>query len=81
MRRHLFLEIPRQTVGFRAGLDFLAESKMAYFSPSFTFFQLRSPGYTPSKRQKLTKNTPIFAFDRKSQALSKNPALRRAAKR
>ncbi|MFN5236366.1 MAG: hypothetical protein ACK5FV_04260 [Bacteroidota bacterium] len=28
---------------------------MAHFSPFFTFFQLRSSGYAPSKMQKLTK--------------------------
>jgi len=27
----------------------LAESKTAHFSPFFTFFQLRSTGYAPSK--------------------------------
>jgi hypothetical protein len=27
----------------------LAESKTTYFSPFFTFFQLRSTGYAPSK--------------------------------
>jgi len=26
----------------------------------FTFFQLRSSGYAPSKRQKLTKNQPVL---------------------
>jgi hypothetical protein len=39
---------------------------MAFFSPFFTFFQLRSSGYAPSKKQKLTKNTLIFATGRKS---------------
>jgi hypothetical protein len=39
----------------------LAESKTAHFSPFFTFFQLRSTGYAPSKTQKLTKNQPVFA--------------------
>jgi hypothetical protein len=43
----------------------LTESKMAHFSPFFTFFQLISSGYTPSKRQKLTKNTLVFANGRK----------------
>jgi hypothetical protein len=46
--------------------DSLAESKMAFFSPFFTFFQLRSSGYAPSKRQKLTKNQPVFATGRES---------------
>jgi hypothetical protein len=32
----------------------------------FTFFQLRSSGYAPSKRQKLTKNQPVFATGRDS---------------
>jgi hypothetical protein len=44
----------------------LAESKMAYFSPFFTFFQLRSSRHAPLKRQKLTKNTLVFASGRKS---------------
>jgi hypothetical protein len=39
---------------------------MAHFSGLFTFFQLRSSGYAPSKRQKLTKNTLIFATSGKS---------------
>ncbi|MFM7155011.1 MAG: hypothetical protein ACKOZV_12910, partial [Bacteroidota bacterium] len=38
--------------------DSLAESKTTHFSPFFTFFQLRSTGYAPSKTQKLTKNQP-----------------------
>jgi hypothetical protein len=50
--------------------NFLAESKMVHFSPFSTFFQSRSPGYAPSKRQKLTKNDPIFAFGRKFQTCS-----------
>jgi len=44
----------------------LAESKPAHFSPFFTFFQLRSTGYAPSKTQKLTKNQPVFANGRES---------------
>ncbi|MFN5238834.1 MAG: hypothetical protein ACK5FV_16820, partial [Bacteroidota bacterium] len=36
--------------------DSLTESKTSHFSPFFTFFQLRSSGYAPSKMQKLTKN-------------------------
>jgi len=40
--------------------------KQAHFSPFFTFFQLRSTGYAPSKTQKLTKNQPVFANGRKS---------------
>jgi pyruvate-formate lyase-activating enzyme len=44
----------------------LAESKTAHFSPFFTFFQLRSTGYAPSKTQKLTKNHPVFANGRES---------------
>jgi hypothetical protein len=35
--------------------DSLTESKTSHFSPFFTFFQLRSSGYVPSKMQKLTK--------------------------
>ena len=50
--------------------DFLAEPKMARFSPFSTSFQSRSPGYAPSKRQKLTKNAPVFAFGRKSRTRS-----------
>ena len=46
--------------------DSLAESKTAHFSPFFTFFQLRSSGYAPSKMQKLTKNLPVFANGRGS---------------
>jgi len=46
--------------------DSLTESKTAGFSPFFTFFQLRSTGYAPSKRQKLTKNQPVFANGRDS---------------
>jgi len=46
--------------------DSLAESKMAHFSPFFTFFQLLSTGYAPSKTQKLTKNQPVFANGRES---------------
>jgi hypothetical protein len=46
--------------------DSLAESKMAHFSPFFTFFQLLSTGYAPSKTQKLTKNQPVFATGRES---------------
>jgi hypothetical protein len=46
--------------------DSLAESKTAHFSPFFTFFQLRSIGYAPSKTQKLTKNQPVFANGRES---------------
>ncbi|MFN5366757.1 MAG: hypothetical protein ACK5CH_15225, partial [Bacteroidota bacterium] len=41
--------------------DSLTESKKSHFSPFFTFFQLRSSGYAPSKMQKLTKNQPVFA--------------------
>jgi len=41
--------------------DSLTESKTAHFSPFFTFFQLRSTSYVPSKTQKLTKNKPVFA--------------------
>jgi len=44
----------------------LAESKTAHFSPFFTFFQLRSSSYAPSKTQKLTKNQPVFANGRES---------------
>jgi hypothetical protein len=36
--------------------DSLAELKMACFSSFSTFFQLRSSGYVPSKRRKMTKN-------------------------
>jgi hypothetical protein len=39
---------------------------MSRFSPFFTFFQLRSSGYAPSKMQKLTKNEPVFATGRES---------------
>jgi len=46
--------------------DSLTESKTSHFSPFFTFFQLRSSGYAPSKMQKLTKNQPVFATGRKS---------------
>jgi len=46
--------------------DSLAESKTARFSSFFTFFQLRSTGYAPSKTQKLTKNQPAFANGRDS---------------
>jgi hypothetical protein len=46
--------------------DSLTESKTAHFSPFFTFFQLRSSGYAPSKTQKLTKNQPVFATGRES---------------
>jgi hypothetical protein len=46
--------------------DSLAESKTAHFSPFFTFFQLRSSGYAPSKMQKPTKNQPVFANGRKA---------------
>jgi len=46
--------------------DSLAESKTARFSSFFTFFQLRSTGYAPSKTQKLTKNQPFFATGRES---------------
>jgi hypothetical protein len=46
--------------------DSFAESKTAHFSPFFTFFQLRSSGYAPSKMQKLTKNLPVFANGRES---------------
>ena len=46
--------------------DSLTESKTAHFSPFFTFFQLRSSGYAPSKMQKLTKNQPVFADGRES---------------
>jgi hypothetical protein len=48
----------------RACSGSLAESKTAHFSPFFTFFQLRSTGYAPSKTQKLTKNLPVFANGR-----------------
>jgi hypothetical protein len=44
----------------------LTESNPAHFSPFFTFFQLRSTGYAPSKTQKLTKNLPVFANGRES---------------
>jgi len=40
--------------------------KQAHFSPFFTFFQLRSTDYAPSKTQKLTKNQPVFANGRES---------------
>jgi hypothetical protein len=46
--------------------DSLTESKTAHFSPFFTFFQLLSTGYAPSKTQKLTKNQPVFANGRES---------------
>jgi hypothetical protein len=46
--------------------DTLTESKTAHFSPFFTFFQLRSTSYVPSKTQKLTKNQPVFANGRES---------------
>jgi len=46
--------------------DSLAESKTAHFSPFFTFFQLRSSCYAPSKTQKLTENQPVFANGRES---------------
>jgi hypothetical protein len=46
--------------------DALAESKIVHFSPFFTFFQLRSTGYAPSKTQKLKKNQPVFANGRES---------------
>jgi hypothetical protein len=46
--------------------DLFAESNVLYFSPFFTFFQLRSTGYAPSKTQKLTKNQPVFANGRES---------------
>jgi hypothetical protein len=46
--------------------DSLTESKTAHFSPFFTFFQLRSTGYAPSKTQKLTKIQPVFANGRES---------------
>jgi membrane fusion protein (multidrug efflux system) len=53
--------------GLRACFRILsAESKTAHFSPFFTFFQLRSTGYAPSKTQKLTKNQPVFATGRES---------------
>jgi hypothetical protein len=39
---------------------------MTFFPPFFTFFQLRSFSYAPSKSQKLTKNKPVFAIGRKS---------------
>jgi hypothetical protein len=42
----------------------------AHFSPFFTFFQLRSSGYAPSKTQKLTKNQPVFANGTESSALT-----------
>jgi len=38
----------------------------ANWTPFFTFFQLRSSGYAPSKMQKLTKNEPVFATGRES---------------
>jgi hypothetical protein len=38
----------------------VAESKTAHFSLFFTFFQLRSTRYAPSKMQKLTKNQPFL---------------------
>jgi hypothetical protein len=46
--------------------DSLTESKTSHFSPFFTYFQLRSTGYAPSKTQKLTKNQPVFANGRES---------------
>jgi hypothetical protein len=36
----------------------LAESKTTHFSPFFTFFQLRSTGYAPSKTQKISLFLP-----------------------
>jgi hypothetical protein len=52
--------------------DALAESKTAHFSPFFTFLQLRSWGYAPSKSQKLTKNTPVFTIGRESRTCSES---------
>jgi hypothetical protein len=48
---------------FRAFSGFSRRVKNGSF---FTFFQLRSTGYAPSKTQKLTKNQPVFANGRKS---------------
>jgi hypothetical protein len=42
----------------------VAKSKTAHFSPFFTFFQLRSTRYAPSKMQKLTKNQPFLTRQR-----------------
>jgi hypothetical protein len=52
--------------GLRACSGFSRRVKTAHFSPFFTFFQLRSSGYAPSKMQKLTKNQPVFATGRES---------------
>jgi len=66
----VFKEEARKLTGLAQVLelvqDSLAESKTAHFSPFFTFFQLRSSGYAPSKTQKLTKNQPVFANGRES---------------
>jgi hypothetical protein len=56
---------------------FLTESKTAYFSLFFTFFQLRSFGYAPSKRQKLTKNLPVFAIGRKPRTCSERAGAKK----
>jgi len=57
-------EIPEQALELVQ--NSLTESKTAHFLPFFTFFQLRSTGYAPSKMQKLTKNQPVFANGRES---------------
>jgi len=66
----VFKEEARKLTGLAQVLelvqDSLAESKTAHFSPFFTFFQLRSSGYAPSKTQKLTKNLPVFSTGRES---------------
>jgi len=65
--RHTFEQ--RVSVGYtqlELVQESIAESKTAHFSPFFTFFQLRSIGYAPSKTQKLTKNQLVFANGRES---------------
>jgi hypothetical protein len=51
---------------FRACSGFSRRVKNGSFFAIFTFFQLRSSGYAPSKMQKLTKNQPVFATGRES---------------
>lgn len=68
MRSFALLELVRESV---------AESKTAHFSLFFTFFQLRSFGYAPSKRQKLTKNLPVFAIGRKPRTCSERAGAKK----
>jgi len=49
--------------GVRACSEFSRRVKNGSF---FAIFQLHSSGYAPSKRQKLTKNTLVFATGKKS---------------